>query len=705
MLQLATLALALTPSLQQPADDALVVYSGGADALFADPRDAGVLRVLAALDGRLDEESDEGAFVYDVLMQPFCMRVGGTSEEPRWQLTVQCASEADARSLAERANELVTDLDEVSGPFGAPTVGVKDSAFWVALGDWSPETFDFGASAFSVHYDSGRVAELFAPWVTDDDAWTVLRALNLVDGGASLFDLTFEGDTARAVKRRPVRAGDATLSNADLLRVPKSATIVGVLPFSPGGLLDWVDAFDPGTTDGLVDSVHAATEVHLRADLFDHLGPIGGFFTSSATGGSPMSGVLFFQARAPERVAASLERLIATFGEAVATHTFEHAGATCTSLTFPGLPIPAEPCFAVAGDALYVAANPYALREALDQLDAETSVLDHPRVAAAIAEGDRTAWRSFTFFDGPYYLERGYAAASQFAMLAENMARSEDGLGQDIAPLLPALSSLTRHAQPWVGWSRIQGNQVVHHTRFDRSLISNLVALSGSPVVQGSSVLAAVAIPKLMSSRLAANESAAIANLRMTASAEAQFQSARVVDMNEDGVGEYGFYGEMNATRGLRRPSGMEPFVDPPILSKSFTPQDDGAGRGVVVRSGYVFQVWLGAADTSGAVSGIAEPMSGRIDPSPVTSANYWCCYAWPLKAGQTGNRVFVINQDGEVHFLNQPGRYFGLAGSGGSTPAFDAAYARAGDLSSSLAEGESADGGRWVSMGSTRSQ
>ena len=81
-------------------------------------------------------------------------------------------------------------------------------------------------------------------------------------------------------------------------------------------------------------------------------------------------------------------------------------------------------------------------------------------------------------------------------------------------------------------------------------------------------IIASIAIPKLMSARISANENAAIATLRSIASAQAQLQSSCAIDTDADGGGEYGFFGEMAGTAGLRiydaaaaAPSGSTPGV------------------------------------------------------------------------------------------------------------------------------------------------
>jgi hypothetical protein len=308
--------------------------------------------------------------------------------------------------------------------------------------------------------------------------------------------------------------------------------------------------------------------------------------------------------------------------------------------------------------------------------------------------------RGFAFFDTPYYVKAGYGRVAQFTPMVENLAR---GTGREISPLLPTLTALTKGCRAWVSRSWFEGGELVQSTSFDRSLSANIVAIGGSPPFQGLGIASAVAIPKLLSARLSANESAAIATLRSMASAQAQFQSSGLVDADGDGFGEYGFAGELTGARPMR---GTNEPIDPPVLSMAMAPTDDGEGHGVIVRSGYAFQVWLGA-ERGGRVVGIAEPMDveGALAPGRGPSADeaeiFWCCYAWPLEPGNTGNRSFLISQEGDVLFLSEVGRYGGLPRDGGSAPRFDAAYARSGDLSAPIAHDEpGADGSVWTVLG-----
>ncbi len=189
-------------------------------------------------------------------------------------------------------------------------------------------------------------------------------------------------------------------------------------------------------------------------------------------------------------------------------------------------------------------------------------------------------------------------------------------------------------------------------------------------------IIASVAIPKLLSARLAANESAAISTLRSISSAQAQLQSSSAIDTDSDGGGEYGFFGELAGTAGLREDDGAgaatagTTLLTPSMLSSAFGNVSDS----VVTRSGYVFQMFL-PADTA-APAGLAEAADGggdSIATDPNNSEVLWACYAWPLAVGTTGNRVFFINQDGDILQFNNRAATPYTAIDGG--PAFDAAF------------------------------
>ena len=247
-------------------------------------------------------------------------------------------------------------------------------------------------------------------------------------------------------------------------------------------------------------------------------------------------------------------------------------------------------------------------------------------------------------------------------------------------------------------------------------------------------IIASIAIPKLMSARVSANENAAIATLRSIASAQAQLESACAIDTDADGGGEYGYFGELagsaplrvyDAATGLPALDGNNMTLDPPILPTGFQATQLAGGEAIVERSGYFFKMYLPGPLAAGTIAGIPETGAAGVGgatagnfPDPDNCEILWCCYAWPAQAEATGNRVFFINQEGDLlQTLNNQGGSNTAVFYDGTTPAniptYDAAYSdMAGDpnpnvilgMGASLgitAMGETAnDGNVWTVVG-----
>jgi len=209
-------------------------------------------------------------------------------------------------------------------------------------------------------------------------------------------------------------------------------------------------------------------------------------------------------------------------------------------------------------------------------------------------------------------------------------------------------------------------------------------------------IIAAIALPNLLSSRLSANESAAIATLRTVSSAQAQAQTSNWVDGDGDGSGEFLYLGELSGVTNLR---GLPIPMDPAAVSVSMGLVNNSA----VTKAGYHFAMYL----PDNGRAGVAEDANGGKGAPGAVDADlteiFWTCYAWPATNGTSGRRAFVLNQAGDVlQTTNVLQAYSGIGG-GGNMPAFDAAYSAAGDLTSGLSiSGQPApaqDGGVWVTI------
>ena len=190
-------------------------------------------------------------------------------------------------------------------------------------------------------------------------------------------------------------------------------------------------------------------------------------------------------------------------------------------------------------------------------------------------------------------------------------------------------------------------------------------------------IIASIAIPNLLSARLSANETAAVATLRNLSSAQAQVQASGSIDGDGDGSGEYGYFGELSGAFNTRALVGGVQAIGatkivPPVMSGAF----GNVVASNVSRSGYLFRVYLPSATGQG----IAELATGGADPGnfpdPDLCETTWCAYAWPINKGNSGNRTFFVNQMGDVlQSLNNTMNYSGTT----VIPVADAAFANGG--------------------------
>jgi prepilin-type N-terminal cleavage/methylation domain-containing protein len=222
-------------------------------------------------------------------------------------------------------------------------------------------------------------------------------------------------------------------------------------------------------------------------------------------------------------------------------------------------------------------------------------------------------------------------------------------------------------------------------------------------------IIASIAIPKMMSARISANENAAIATLRSIASAQAQLQSSSAIDTDADGGGEYGYFGELAGSAQLRSfapatptaPTVLGGLLVPSILPTPFSNIRVVSSEGIVTRSGYNFKIYLPGATVSatGVIPGIAETgaagVGGAVAGAGVPDSDnceiLWAAYAWPEVRSSTGTRTFFINQEGDLlQYLNNAG---GDLYDGDTSPAFAAAYSNATALSMGTGLGLSVQG------------
>lgn len=159
------------------------------------------------------------------------------------------------------------------------------------------------------------------------------------------------------------------------------------------------------------------------------------------------------------------------------------------------------------------------------------------------------------------------------------------------------------------------------------SLIQIMIGISVA------ALLAILAIPNVVHSRLATNETAAITTLKYIAQAQEYFREDGKKNEDGDDSGEYGTIAELSA---VTLSPGGKPF--PAYLDERFQKAD---ASGIVETRGYRFGVFLPEKPRA----------SGNLNFTVADMKEaYWCAYAWPSEPAKTGNRVFFINEIGLVY-------------------------------------------------------
>jgi prepilin-type N-terminal cleavage/methylation domain-containing protein len=183
-------------------------------------------------------------------------------------------------------------------------------------------------------------------------------------------------------------------------------------------------------------------------------------------------------------------------------------------------------------------------------------------------------------------------------------------------------------------------------------------------------IIAAIAIPNLLRSRMAANESATTGSLKTDATQEANYKQQSETDQDNDGVGEYGWLcelcGEICPRRSVAQQTGATAAgVSPVYVSQQFATGGSSAGAtGYAEKSGFFYRMYLpiiapaedatdGDDDTAAGLSPTTwptplDPVTGRAIINRQESS--FCCYAWPVEANSTGQRAFFINEVGETY-------------------------------------------------------
>lgn len=161
------------------------------------------------------------------------------------------------------------------------------------------------------------------------------------------------------------------------------------------------------------------------------------------------------------------------------------------------------------------------------------------------------------------------------------------------------------------------------------------------------------------------NPGIAISSLRTLATSQRMFKDEVEKDQDEDGIGEYGYYVELTGLVPVPVGTKQNPPVSPAFTSTIFG-KTSLNNSGIAQKNGYYSVIYLPSVleDATIEAGSPILPVK-KIPPSEKEQLEinlqetFWCAFAWPIQAGKTGNKVYFINQTGELFSTNNIESYF----------------------------------------------
>lgn len=511
------------------------------ETFFADPKDAGLLRALKLVDDRVLELPDEIPG-FEIPVPPevieLCLHLLTgeksvrilSSTDPDLMFPVYGQLEFMEGS-PERAQAVAEMIMQLAQGAGAP---ISQSETGLASIDGAPVPVLFGARGSEVVLSAGklidapinttstdlpagvppslilnlniggcvRVAEMLAGGDRDvAEIMEILKAIGLADMEFRIASGS-DADRSYTTVRMPNMAGamrdggmlaSRGLNAGDLALVPQDAVWASVSTVNFQGTLDFILELvaEPLAAEGIEDPIemlHGMTGFHLQADLVEHLGETWGFYTSDTTGGGGLlSAVMFMELSNSDGLLDTTERaqdIINGLADAeaegyVELRTWEDAGVTYITLTFPGLPIPAEPTIAFTQSHLFAALTASSCRAAVAQATTDgPNLMHHPRFVENLP-GSVDGSYSVSFFDTPRMIQDGYGLTNLLMSALVNGTRSRTDATRNAGIIMPSFHELRAGAKASVGVTRIEGNDFISEYRGDRSVLVNTTSTVG----------------------------------------------------------------------------------------------------------------------------------------------------------------------------------------------------------------------------------
>ncbi len=276
--------------------------------------------------------------------------------------------------------------------------------------------------------------------------------------------------------------------------VPSDATMAQIkradLGFIWQQLKKQIEMGAPGQLDTVREEFTKHTGLDIEADLIEPLGSTHAFYLSDSTGGgSFLSAVMVMWLDDAPRMRASLAKLTNKFNEAIKSEidgpfairfaSFDQGGVHFIQLRTPGLPIPLEPTFAIAGDKFIAAATPQACLAAAAQAQGRLQGDLRTNSAFKAANVSLDTTHSFMFVDSKRTLRTAYPYATLLGSALSNAVRSHTNDAREPGLVVPPYAILAMDAKPMVTVGHWEGEDYVLEITGDSSMLVNACGILG----------------------------------------------------------------------------------------------------------------------------------------------------------------------------------------------------------------------------------
>ncbi|GAB5495430.1 MAG: hypothetical protein Phyf2KO_05100 [Phycisphaerales bacterium] len=338
---------------------------------------------------------------------------------------------------------------------------------------------------------------------------------------------------------------EVSITGDQFADIPQDATLLYIFPFSLDFLLKVVDQLAEAEGEDPFGEIEEALGFDVRGDVLENLGPRFTYYQSLSTGGGGLtSAVMICELEDAERLASTHAELRNQINDIasdqargyVRIRSWQAAGHEVFSFTTPGIPLPFEPSWSVAGDSLVVAASPVGIVAALEQINSDgPSIADNlvfEQAVAGIMPGDGVS--TVTFSNTEWFAAQGYSTANFLTSALANAVRSPSDPGRDAGLLMPGYNSFMTGIKPMGAVEYWDGDDYVAMMRMDGSSLVEVAEFSTQlGGVRGIAAIAAVqagvALPALGRARESAQQ------LKSASQVRALVQAALMYAVDHDG--------------------------------------------------------------------------------------------------------------------------------------------------------------------------